>query len=164
METIDNIHNNAAGFSIKSNNISKLYDYANKKLENINFNEGFYEADFVTDANASYLEEMILDLWQGRNIYGQACPEPLIIIKNLTIKPQNCQIMGTNKDTIKITFGKISYLKFKAKDLIEQISQFPNGCSATIVGRGNVNTWMNRQQAQIFIDDIEVNPIDNTLF
>ena len=71
-------------------------------------------------------------------------------------------IMVTAKMTAKP--GERNNIILKAKDLIEQISQFPNGCSATIVGRGNVNTWMNRQQAQIFIDDIEVNPIDNTLF
>ena len=62
-------HNNAAGFAIKESDVSKLYDYANKELANINFNEGFYEADFIVNGNCSYLNEMIFDLWKGKNIY-----------------------------------------------------------------------------------------------
>ena len=157
-------HNNAAGFSIKISDISKLTDYANTKLANINFNEGFYEADFVVNANCSYLTQMIFDLWGGRRIYGQDCDEPVIVVENLTLSPQNIQVIGSNKDTLKITFNNMIYMKFKAKSLIEKISQQTGKFSATIVGRGNVNTWMGNQTAQIFMDDIEINEFDMNMF
>ena len=157
-------HNNAAGFAIKESDISKLYDYANKELANINFNEGFYEADFIVNGNCSYLNEMIFDLWKGKNIYGQNCPEPIIITQNLTIRPDNIKIIGAYKDTVKITFNNTTFMKFKAKELIEQLQSYPGGFIATIVGRPSVNSWNGIETPQILIEDIEINKIDNNTF
>lgn len=157
-------HNNAAGFAIKESDISKLYDYANKELANINFNEGFYEADFIVNGNCSYLNEMIFDLWKGKNIYGQNCPEPIIITQNLTIRPDNIKIIGAYKDTVKITFNNTTFMKFKAKELIEQLQSYPGGFIATIVGRPSVNSWNGIETPQILIEDIEINQIDNNTF
>lgn len=157
-------HNNAAGFAIKESDISKLYDYANKELANINFNEGFYEADFIVNGNCSYLNEMIFDLWKGKNIYGQNCPEPIIITQNLTIRPDNIKIIGAYKDTVKITFNNTTFMKFKAKELIEQLQNYPGGFIATIVGRPSVNSWNGIETPQILIEDIEINKIDNNTF
>ena len=157
-------HNNAAGFAIKESDVSKLYDYANKELANINFNEGFYEADFIVNGNCSYLNEMIFDLWKGKNIYGQNCPEPIIITQNLTIRPDNIKIIGAYKDTVKITFNNTTFMKFKAKELIEQLQSYPGGFIATIVGRPSVNSWNGIETPQILIEDIEINQIDNNTF
>lgn len=157
-------HNNAAGFAIKESDVSKLYDYANKELANINFNEGFYEADFIVNGNCSYLNEMIFDLWRGKNIYGQSCPEPIIITQNLTIRPDNIKIIGAYKDTVKITFNNTTFMKFKAKELIEQLQSYPGGFIATIVGRPSVNSWNGIETPQILIEDIEINKIDNNTF
>ena len=157
-------HNNAAGFAIKESDVSKLYDYANKELANINFNEGFYEADFIVNGNCSYLNEMIFDLWKGKNIYGQNCPEPIIITQNLTIRPDNIKIIGAYKDTVKITFNNTTFMKFKAKELIEQLQKYPGGFIATIVGRPSVNSWNGIETPQILIEDIEINKIDNNTF
>lgn len=157
-------HNNAAGFAIKESDVSKLYDYANKELANINFNEGFYEADFIVNGNCSYLNEMIFDLWKGKNIYGQNCPEPIIITQNLTIRPDNIKIIGAYKDTVKITFNNTTFMKFKAKELIEQLQNYPGGFIATIVGRPSVNSWNGTETPQILIEDIEINQIDNNTF
>ena len=157
-------HNNAAGFAIKESDVSKLYDYANKELANINFNEGFYEADFIVNGNCSYLNEMIFDLWKGKNIYGQNCPEPIIITQNLTIRPDNIKIIGAYKDTVKITFNNTTFMKFKAKELIEQLQNYTGGFIATIVGRPSVNSWNGIETPQILIEDIEINKIDNNTF
>lgn len=157
-------HNNAAGFAIKESDIPKLYQYANKKLEDINFNEGFYEADFIINGNCSYLNEMIFDLWKGKNIYGQNCPEPIIVTQNLTIRPDNIKIIGAYKDTLKITFNNTTFMKFKAKDLIEQLQNYSGGFIATIVGRPSVNSWNGVETPQILIEDIEINQIDNNTF
>lgn len=157
-------HNNAAGFAIKESDIPKLYQYANKKLKDINFNEGFYEADFIINGNCSYLNEMIFDLWKGKNIYGQNCPEPIIVTQNLTIRPDNIKIIGAYKDTIKITFNNTTFMKFKAKDLIEQLQNYSDGFIATIVGRPSVNSWNGIETPQILIEDIEINQIDNNTF
>jgi len=80
-------HANAAGFSIKVSNIDKLIEYANKELKDINFNEGFYEADFIVKGNCSYLSEMIENLDEGRALWGQGNDEPVIVVEDITINP-----------------------------------------------------------------------------
>lgn len=78
-------HPNAAGFSLKSTDVDKLYDYANSQLENMNFNEGFYEADFVVSGNYSKLERLIMDIGSNTEFWGQGCKEPLIAVENIVI-------------------------------------------------------------------------------
>ena len=55
-------HANAAGFSIKKNNVEKLIQFANNKLSDINFNENFYEADFVVPANYSDIYNLVYEI------------------------------------------------------------------------------------------------------
>lgn len=153
-------HANAAGFSIKVNDIPKLYEYANKELANINFNEGFYEADFVVNGNCSYLNDMILDLARGKDFYGQNCAEPIIISENITIDTATIQTIGTNKDTLKFVFNDITYIKFKAKDLINELAQHNGKISITVAGKGNINSWGGKETPQIFIEEIEINEVD----
>lgn len=149
-------HANAAGFSLKASDIDKLTQYANEKLKDINFNEGFYEADFITSGNSDYLNQMIKELDKGRKFYGQGCPEPVIVVENITIDPKSISIMGTYKDTVKFSFNGIEYLKFKAKDLIEEFSQYTNKISITAAGRASVNHWGGKDTPQILLDEIEI--------
>ncbi len=153
-------HANAAGYGIKLSNIDKLYEYANKELVNINFNEGFYEADFIVDGNCSYLSNLILALDKGKDFYGQDCPEPIIIIKNIIINKKDIQVLGTNKDTLKIVFNNISYMKFKANDLIKELSSYNDKISLTVAGRGNVNQWGGRVTPQIFLEEVEIREVN----
>lgn len=153
-------HANAAGYGIKLSNIDKLYEYANKKLVNINFNEGFYEADFIVDGNCSYLSDLILALDKGKDFYGQDCPEPIIIIKNIIINKKDIQVLGTNKDTLKIAFNNISYMKFKSNDLIKELSSYNDKISLTVAGRGNVNQWGGRVTPQIFLEEVEIREVN----
>lgn len=157
-------HANAAGFSIKASDVSKLYEYANRELADINFNEGFYEADFVVNGNCSYLSDMILDLNRGKDFYGQNCAEPIIISENITINTSAIQTIGSNKDTLKFVFNDITYIKFKAKDLINEFAQYSDKISITVAGKGNVNSWGGRETPQIFIEEIEINEVDKYVF
>ena len=152
-------HSNAFGQGIKISNIDKLYKYANTELANINFNEGFYEIDFNINANCSYIKELIFDLWEGRYIYGQECPEPNILINNLPVN--NYSVCGSNKNTLKITFNDITYIKFKADDLIDKLSKSKN-VTLNVIGRASVNTWGWKQEPQILITDEEV--VEDNLF
>lgn len=65
------------------------------------------------------------------------------------------KIMGKNMDTVKIEKFGISYMKFHAKDLIEELRKYPT-MKIEVVGRANVNHWAGNVIPQIFIEDIEV--------
>lgn len=149
-------HANAAGFSIKESNVDKLTNYANEKLKGINFNEGFYEADFVVQGNCSYLTDMIIDLEKGRALWGQQNDEPVIIVKDITINVNDIQVIGSYKDTLKFTFNGVTYIKFKAKTLIEELFLQSGKINITVAGRSNLNSFGGKTTPQILLSEIEV--------
>lgn len=149
-------HPNAAGASIRIKNVSKLYDYANKELKNINFNEGFYEADFIMDAGDNKLTKLIFDLEKGNKLWGQGNPQPVIVIENISVPAAQISIIGSNKDTLRFTYNGITYIKFKANDLIEQIKGMSGRLKITAAGKGNINTWGGMRKPQILLDEIEI--------
>lgn len=149
-------HANAAGFGIAQSKIDKLIQYANEKLKNINFNEGFYEADFIVKGNCSYLGSMIEDLDKGKKFFGQGNAEPIIIVENISLDKGNLQVIGSNKDTLKFSFNGVTYIKFKATKLINELNDYSNKLSITVAGRGNINEWGGNKTPQILIDEIEI--------
>ena len=80
----------------------------------------------------------------------------MIAITNLVVSPNEIKIIGKNKDTLRIEKNEITYIKFRAKDLIEELKSFSNEMDITLVGRPNINTWNNSITPQIFIVDYEI--------
>ena len=82
-------------------------------------------------------------------------PEPLIYIKDINLTPNDIQIIGKNKDTVKFEKFGITYIQFHAKQLIEDLSNL-NDIKMEIVGKTNINEWMGRITPQVFIEGYEV--------
>lgn len=80
----------------------------------------------------------------------------MIAITNLVVLPNEIKVIGKNKDTLRIEKNGITYIKFRAKDLIEELKSFSNEMDITLVGRPNINTWLGQELPQIFIVDMEV--------
>lgn len=68
--------------------------------------------------------------------------------------------MGKNKDTVKFEKFGIAYMKFHAKDLIEELNKYSD-MKIEVVGHANLNEWGGKVTPQIFIEDIELE--DGTL-
>lgn len=147
---------NAAGLSLPTSCIDKLNAYANEKLKDINFNEGFYEADFVVKGNCSYLGQLIKELDAGKALFGQGCKEPIIVVEDIPINPKEISVIGKNADTIRFTFNGITYIKFKATELIDELKTHSDKITISVAGRANVNRWGGRETPQIQIEEIEV--------
>lgn len=144
-------HDNAFGCSIPDKDLSKFHQYANNELANIDFGEGVYEVNFERAAADKDIQDIIFDLAEYENCWGQDTPEPLIHIHDLNITKNDYQVMGKNQDTLKITKFGIAYMKFHAKELIAELEQY-NEIKMDLVGRCNVNEWMGTQTPQIFIE------------
>ena len=153
-------HANAAGCSIKDDNLRAFHEYANDALKNINFSEGAYDINFSRVDSDEDLEKLIFELGSAYKVWGQGCPEPLIYIHDMHVNSSEIQIMGTNKDTLKVTKNNIAYIKFHAKDMIEELNKC-NEIKMNIVGRANINSWMGILSGQIFIENYEI--IDDLL-
>lgn len=153
-------HDNAAGCSIPNANLSNFHKWANEALIGINFGENCYDVNFDRIAADEDLADIIRDIGEHNGIWGQQNPEPMIHITDINITASDIQIMGKNKDTVKFEKFGIAYMKFHAKDLIEELAQHPD-MKIEVVGRANLNEWGGRVTPQIFIEDIEVR--DNAL-
>ena len=144
-------HDNAAGISIKDDNLAALHEYANEKLKDIDFNESVYDVNFIREGTDTDIELIIRDIDNYEGIWGTNVPEPLIYVKNIKANGSNIQIMGKNKDTVKITYNGIAYMKFHAKEFIEEM-EGKDEINLEVIGRGNLNRWGGFETPQIFID------------
>lgn len=153
-------HDNACGIGILDKNLSAFHEYANKELANVDFGETWYEVNFERIAADSDIADLITDIAKHEDIWGQHNNEPLIHIKDINITKNDIQLLGKDSTTLKIEKFGIVYMKFHAKQMIEDLSHY-NNIKLEIVGRANLNTWMGRQTPQIFITNYEIS--DGTL-
>ena len=148
-------HDNAAGVSIPNADLAKFHKWANEALIDIDFGENCYDVNFERIAADEDLRSLILDIGAHNGIWGQQNDEPLIHVTDINITLNDVKIMGKTQDTVKIEKFGISYMKFRAKDLIEELHKYPQ-MKLEVVGRANVNHWAGNVIPQIFIEDIEV--------
>jgi single-stranded-DNA-specific exonuclease len=148
-------HDNAAGCSIPDSMLSKFHAWANEALCDIDFGENCYDVNFERIAADEDIKDLILDIGAHNGIWGQQNNEPLIHVTDINITMDDVKIMGKTMDTVKIEKFGISYMKFRAKDLIEELRKYPQ-MKIEVVGRANVNHWAGNVIPQIFIEDIEV--------
>lgn len=152
-------HAQAAGASLKNSNVDKLITYANNELKDIDFNEGFWEVDFIVNGNCSYLKDLIQELVDGKEYWGQGCPEALIAIENVTIDTKDFNFKGPERNTVAFNFNDIEYIKFKDDNLVNLISQYSGKINVTIVGVPQINEWGGRVTKQIQIKEIEIKEV-----
>lgn len=148
-------HDNAAGCSLLASNLSRLHELANTQLAQYDFGDNYYEVDFWRSAYMDDLVALITDIANYKSIWSQHNDEPLIFIQDLHISMDEVQIMGKNKDTIKIVKNGVAYMKFFAKDMIEELKHYGT-VRMDIVGRANMNYWNGISTPQIFIENYEI--------
>jgi single-stranded-DNA-specific exonuclease len=149
-------HANAFGVSIPDKTLRAFHVYANNALQGIDFGENVYDVNFVRDSMAADLYSLVMELGSAGAIWGQGNPQPLISVHNMLVNPANIRIMGANQDTVKIEVGGMPYIKFHAKDLIEELKEHKEPFMMEIVGKPNLNEWMGRVSPQVFIEDYEI--------
>ena len=155
-------HDNACGISILDKNLHDFHDYANQALADVNFGENWYEVNFERVAADPDLVPLIYDLAVHEDLFGQHNNEPLIHVTDINLKRNEIAVIGKNADTIRIEKFGVTYLKFHAKEMIEELSKIDsNEIKIEIVGRANLNEFAGRVTPQIFITDYQID--DGTL-
>lgn len=144
-------HDGAAGWGLQGNRINSLLDYANTHLSAEDF-ENCYTVDYILDARDNNVD-LLTVLASHPEYFGNHIDEIKFVIKNITLS--SIMAMGANKDSMKISYNGVDYVKFKDMDFVEAVMN--NRTDKLIVyGRANLNTFAGRTSIQIFIDDYEL--------
>lgn len=150
-------HDNAFGCSIANKDLQTFHEKANEELKDIDFGDTYYEVEFERQALADDVQDLIIDLSKYKDIWSTGCGEPLIYIRDLHFKKEDVQIMGKNKDTVKIVKNGIAYMKFFAKELISKLDSIEGDfIKMEVVGKANLNCWNGVYTPQIFIENYEI--------
>lgn len=149
-------HDNAFGVSISSKSVDNFISYANEKLKNINFNDNFYEVEFVLSAKDDNLKDIIFDVYQDDRLWGQKNSAPLVCVTNLYLSKSNIQVCGARKDTLRFIYNGITYIKFFATKDIEKLINQEGDFVLTVIGEGALNEWCGTTYPQIMIKDYEI--------
>lgn len=157
-------HNNAAGCSLKASNLEKLHELANKQLSEYDFENDSYEVNFVREANSTDLSDIIKDIDNNKELFGQGNPTPLLAVNDICVPRANIQVIGKNKDTIKFEKNNIVYMIFKAsQETLQRFTEWvmveKEEVNLCIVGEANENFFNGKETSQIFIKDFNIEDI-----
>lgn len=148
-------HDNACGISILDKNLDDFLNYANGELANVNFGENWYDVNFERIAADKDIIDIIYDIAAHEDIFGQGNSEPLLHITDINLTPKDIQVIGKNADTIKIEKFGVTYMKFHAKEMIQELAKYDE-VKLEVVGKANLNEYYGRVTPQIFITDYEI--------
>ena len=149
-------HGSAFGCGIAEDKISEFFSTTNDLLKDMTF-EPVYLVDFAWSAD-EINPQKILDIAAGKNFWGKDMDEPVIVMQNVTVKPENISLMSPDKNpTLKIQVNGITLIKFKSS--IEEYEMLKNqGVRVTldILGKCKENEWQGQVEAQVIIQDYEI--------
>ena len=144
-------HDAAAGFGISGFNADKLLSYSNEKLDDNAFAK-CYTVDYILDGREN-INPLLESLAEHPEFFGNHIDEIKVVIKNISLA--SVMAMGANKDSMKINFNNIDYVRFKDATFTEEV--FSNRMKTlTVYGRINLNTFAGRTTTQVFIDDYDL--------
>lgn len=144
-------HDSAAGWKLLANRMNALLNYANTNLKEEDF-ENCYLVDYVLDARENYYD-LLYTLAAHPEYFGNHIDEIKIIMKSVSL--ENIMVMGANKDSIKISYNGIDYVRFKDTDFIDKVCN-NRMAELNILIRLNLNSFMGKTSVQGFIDDYEL--------
>lgn len=144
-------HDNAAGWGLNGEKLQSLIKYANTHLNASDF-ENCYTVDYILDGN-DYNEDLLMTLAAHPEYFGNHIDEATVVVKNIPL--MNVMPMGTNKDSMKISYNGIDYVKFKDEAFVEEILK-DRTKKLTIYGRPNRNEFNGMVSTQVFITDYEL--------
>ena len=146
-------HANAFGLGIKEENIENFILLTDETLANIS-PEPVYYVDYIFNEN-TVDQNLILDLASYTG-WGQDVDKPLVVIKDVTITPDNFKIMRAN--TLKILLpNNLSIIRFGGTEKeIEDFTVEQGSFSADIVCECERNEWNGNVYAQLKLKDYEI--------
>ncbi|MBO6262435.1 MAG: hypothetical protein J6N95_07535 [Bacilli bacterium] len=146
-------HANAAGIGIAASKVPALLEYMNKSFAPDAF-DNCYLVDYIFKADED-INDLLYALASHADYYGNGVTEPTFVVEKIPLKNATLFPMGTNKDSLRITYNGIDYIRFKDAEFVEKIMNSQNKL-LTIYFKANINNWGGRTTVQGFINDYEL--------
>ena len=147
-------HQAAAGIAIAASRFDDFIAKTNELYKDVDFTPA-YMVDYIW--NERTVDPNAILAIGDFNVYGQNVPECLVAVEHVPVSAANVTLLGLAKGhpTLKIQCGNISIMKFGSSE--EEYERFikPNSY-LTLVGKCEVNRWMDNVSPQILIEDFEL--------
>lgn len=145
-------HLNSAGFGIQESNIESFLSLVNSQFSIQDF-RNCYLVDYVLEAKDEQLPSLFLSLAKRPECFGNGVDEIKVVVKNVQI--HSPFFMGQSKDSTKISYNGIDYVRFKDEVFAFDVKENEGG-KMNVFGRLNLNTFAGKTSVQLFIDDYEL--------
>lgn len=154
-------HGNAAGLSIKINNIPLAMEQFEKLLADVDFNLPI-PCDFVIDIDdlsISFIHEIDKHDW----LWGTGVKEPKIAVENIQVKRKDIHIQGKSFNSVAFMVNDIKFVQFNMSEdnpLLEWASEWDGDdndeITINIVGEVSINEYKGTLTPQVIIQDLTI--------
>lgn len=151
-------HSGACGIRLKTQNL----DDFRASVDKMNIST---EREVIASYSANKLQMGIFDEFVGHDdLWGHKLDIPIFYIYNIKVNSKDIDIIGKNKNTIKLSMDKYVIMFFRLTE--EQKNMFHLDkhvdLNISVVGKLNINEYYGRRTNQIIVDDFEVKVIENS--
>ena len=147
-------HEGAFGVGVKEENVNQLKEYINNNISDDLFKKE-YNYDFELDVK--YITRaMIEEVEEFDRSTGFGFPSARFSVTNIMAIEK--QVLGSNRNTIKLMCDGINLMKFRVdENYADDVYPFAD---IEVIGQLNLNKWYNGRETietlQVFIDDYKV--------
>lgn len=153
--TFVNGHQNAHGWSLKTEKLEKLFDYVNKKTVQQN-------KDIIVDKKFSKpTPEPIFEVYKNLNVFGGSVKYPLFGYENIKIHKSCIRKRGSVTTFFDNEVELVYYNT--PESLQEELSDIDSYITLNVVGEPSVNSYKGKVNAQVVIKDCQIVDGDNNL-
>lgn len=146
-------HKQAAGYIIKDDDVPDFLDDMRRVYKDIDTTPIYWVEYDWTEGQAK--PKPILDI-AHLDIYGQGIKESQVSIKDIDLSTCKVQLLGKNRNTVKIELPSgVCIMKFQTDEEFFN-SLLGDNLIMSVVGTCSDNEWQGNHTAQIIVDDYEL--------
>lgn len=152
-------HDNAFGFGIKMRDVPKFLDDMDHMLKDIDFESDIIEVDYVFTRNAIH-ESLLKEFADAMPLYGNGIAQPKFAFQ-MVLSKDHFNLMGKEKNVVRIEYKNMTFLKFKDNDLANFIqNEMGELVEVELIGRAQNNEFRGQKKLQVIVDYIRIKNTD----
>ena len=148
----------AFGVGVQADRLEDLRLKLHEKYKHIDFGSDYIEVDYIFE-KGEINQYMLKDFAEHIEIYGNGIAQPKFAFKILVSK-NNFNFIGANKDTVKLTYKGVTFIKFKDSELAKEIQNADELIEVELIDRSQINEFRGYKNLQVIIDNIKFNKND----